>query len=145
MPSEPPSRRANDVVRTTNIGPTSRSALAPLERSVDLPIEPYEVVRIASEGYPLWEPVAVMVRRNCRITLAYADLSHRLADLIAQATPDADGIDAFQKRYAKAVARDFDGDPKRITEMDALVAYLQMLGTLVDFKTYKADAPENRR
>jgi cytochrome c oxidase cbb3-type subunit 2 len=29
--------------------------------------------------------------------------------------------------------------------MDALVAYLQMLGTLVDFKSYQADAPENRR
>jgi cytochrome c oxidase cbb3-type subunit 2 len=38
------------------------------------------------------------------------------------------------KRYPKAQARDFDGDPKRLTEMDALVAYLQMLGTLVDFK-----------
>ncbi|TIP99122.1 MAG: cytochrome-c oxidase, cbb3-type subunit II, partial [Mesorhizobium sp.] len=26
--------------------------------------------------------------------------------------------------------------PRQVTEMDALVAYLQMLGTLVDFKTY---------
>ena len=63
----------------------------------------------------------------------------------AQATPDADGIDAFEERYPKAEARDFDGDPTRVTEMDALIAYLQMLGTLVDFSTYKADAPENRR
>ena len=37
------------------------------------------------------------------------------------------------KRYPKAQVRDFDGNPKRLTEMDALVAYLQMLGTLVDF------------
>ena len=29
--------------------------------------------------------------------------------------------------------RDFDGNPDKLTEMDALVAYLQMLGTLVDF------------
>ena len=38
-------------------------------------------------------------------------------------------------------SRDFDGKPGRITEMDALVAYLQMLGTQVDFKLYddKAD------
>ena len=36
-------------------------------------------------------------------------------------------------RYPKAVAGDFDGDGRRITEMDALVAYLQMLGTLVRF------------
>ena len=41
--------------------------------------------------------------------------------------------------------RDFDGDPERVTEMDALVAYLQMTGTLVDFSTYEADDLENRR
>ena len=50
--------------------------------------------------------------------------------------PDASGSDEFQKRYANAIQRDFDGDAKRVTEMDALVAYLQMLGTLVDFKHY---------
>jgi cytochrome c oxidase cbb3-type subunit 2 len=33
-------------------------------------------------------------------------------------------------------ARDFDGNPKRITEADALIAYLQVLGTFVDFKLY---------
>jgi len=54
-------------------------------------------------------------------------------DLKAQADPDADST-ALLARYPKAQARDFDGDPKRLTEMDALVAYLQMLGTLVDFK-----------
>ena len=35
--------------------------------------------------------------------------------------------------HPKALIRDFDGDPDRLTEMDALIAYLQMLGTLVDF------------
>ena len=40
------------------------------------------------------------------------------------------------KRYPKAQARDFDGNPDRISEADALIAYLQMLGTLVDFKLY---------
>ena len=40
------------------------------------------------------------------------------------------------KRYPKAQARNFDGDPGRVTEADALIAYLQMLGTLVDFKLY---------
>jgi cytochrome c oxidase cbb3-type subunit 2 len=33
-------------------------------------------------------------------------------------------------------ARDFDGNPTRITEADALIAYLQLLGTQVDFKLY---------
>jgi len=55
------------------------------------------------------------------------------ADLAAQADPDAD-TKALMARYPKAQARDFDGNPDRLTEMDALVAYLQMLGTLVDTK-----------
>ena len=33
-------------------------------------------------------------------------------------------------------AMHFDGDPAALTEMDALIAYLQMLGTLVDFSKY---------
>jgi cytochrome c oxidase cbb3-type subunit 2 len=55
-------------------------------------------------------------------------------DLVAQTDPDASSDD-FAKRYAKAQIRDYDGDPGRISEMDALVAYLQMLGTLVDHKS----------
>ncbi len=54
------------------------------------------------------------------------------ADLKAQADPEADGAAELQKRYPKVQIRDFDGNPARITEMDALIAYLQMLGTLVD-------------
>jgi len=53
---------------------------------------------------------------------------------------DADeDTDELLARYPKAVLGDFDGDPEKITEMDALVAYLQMLGTLVDFTTYKPE------
>jgi len=63
------------------------------------------------------------------------DVENAKADLEAQANPDADtsGVEA---RYPKAVIRDFDGNPKQITELDALIAYLQMLGTLVDFNAY---------
>jgi cytochrome c oxidase cbb3-type subunit 2 len=94
-----------------------------------------------------FDDIADALKANRMVGVPYTEdmIANARADLIAQATPDADGIAAFQKRYAKASARDFDGDPKRITEMDALIAYLQMLGTLVDFSTYKADAPENRR
>ena len=52
-------------------------------------------------------------------------------DLTAQADPAGDTA-GFLTRYPKAQARDFDGDPARVTEMDALVAYLQVLGTMVD-------------
>ncbi len=58
------------------------------------------------------------------------------ADMMAQAT--GENTDGLMARYPKAVARNFDSDA-RITEMDALIAYLQMLGTLVDFSTFKAD------
>jgi cytochrome c oxidase cbb3-type subunit 2 len=61
-------------------------------------------------------------------------------DLRAQADPDSDGLD-LARRYPKAQSRDYDGDPSRVTEMDALVAYLQMLGTQVDFK---AAAPQEQ-
>jgi cytochrome c oxidase cbb3-type subunit 2 len=61
-------------------------------------------------------------------------------DLAAQADPNADTA-ALLKRYPKSQVRDFDGDPAKLTEMDALVAYLQMLGTLVDFK---AAAPQEK-
>jgi cytochrome c oxidase cbb3-type subunit 2 len=58
------------------------------------------------------------------------------SDLRTQATTDADDADALIKRYPKAQVRDFDGNPQRVTEADALIAYLQMLGTQVDFKLY---------
>lgn len=66
-------------------------------------------------------------------------LEKATADMIAQATPDSDDAEGVTSRYPKAHVRDFDNNPKMVSEMDALVAYLQMLGTLVDFKAYKAE------
>jgi cytochrome c oxidase cbb3-type subunit 2 len=63
-------------------------------------------------------------------------IAHAAADVVTQATADSPGAGDLQKRYPKAQARDFDGNPARITEADALIAYLQMLGTEVDFKLY---------
>jgi cytochrome c oxidase cbb3-type subunit II len=57
-------------------------------------------------------------------------------DLRTQATTDAPDADALAKRYPKAQSRDFDGNRDAITEADALIAYLQQLGTQVDFKLY---------
>jgi len=67
-------------------------------------------------------------------------------DLQAQADPFA-APTGLRKRYgAKVNQRKFDGDPSQgVTEMDALIAYLQVTGTMVDFKTYKAKDPENLR
>jgi cytochrome c oxidase cbb3-type subunit 2 len=63
-------------------------------------------------------------------------IANAVDDTRAQASSDAsDSID-LAKRYPKAQSRDFDGKPGRITEADALIAYLQVLGTLVDFRLY---------
>jgi cytochrome c oxidase cbb3-type subunit 2 len=58
------------------------------------------------------------------------------ADVVTQATTDAENAGDLARRYPKVNARDFDGDPRHVTEADALIAYLQMLGTGVDFKLY---------
>lgn len=57
------------------------------------------------------------------------------AQAIGEARTDIGGL---QARYGENVnARDFDGNPNVISEMDALVAYLQVLGTMVDFDAAK--------
>ena len=66
-------------------------------------------------------------------------------DARAQAVADSDDADGLIERYGEKVSvRTFDGDPGRITEMDALIAYLQMLGTLANLKDYKATGPDLR-
>ena len=77
------------------------------------------------------------LKANRAVGVPYSDemVENANADLKAQADPNAD-TSALEARYPKAKIGDFDGDPLKVTEMDALVAYLQMLGTLVDFSTY---------
>jgi len=86
--------------------------------------------------------IADHLRANAVVGVPYSDdmIANADADFAAQASATGEGADGLVKRYTKAQARDFDGQPDRITEMDALIAYLQMLGTLVDFNAYKADA-----
>ena len=83
------------------------------------------------------ENVAMNLKANKAVGVPYTDemIDNALADIKAQADPNADtsGVEA---RYPKAKLGDFDGNPQKLTEMDALIAYLQMLGTLVDFSTY---------
>jgi cytochrome c oxidase cbb3-type subunit 2 len=77
------------------------------------------------------------IKANQMVGVPYSDdmVANADADLKAQANVDAD-TEALLKRYPKAKIGDLDGDPGKLTEMDALVAYLQMIGTLVDFSTY---------
>lgn len=74
------------------------------------------------------------------VGVPYTDEMIELAieDFTVQADTDAD-YDGMMERYPKAVVSNFDGQPG-ISEMDALIAYMQMLGTLVDFSTFTPDA-----
>ena len=63
-------------------------------------------------------------------------IAKALADVRTQASTDSPEAADLAKRYPKAQSRDYDGDPGRVTEADALIAYLQVLGTQVDFKLY---------
>lgn len=81
--------------------------------------------------------VGMDLKANVDVGVPYSDdmIANAEADMKVQADPNADTT-ALLARYPKAKVGDFDGDPSKLTEMDALVAYLQMLGTLVDFSTY---------
>ncbi|MBO1038719.1 cytochrome-c oxidase, cbb3-type subunit II [Brucella pituitosa] len=81
--------------------------------------------------------IAANLKANVAVGVPYTQemVDNALADLKAQADPNAD-TSSVEARYPKARVGDFDGNPQVISEMDALIAYLQMLGTLVDFSTY---------
>ena len=69
------------------------------------------------------------------VGVPYTDdmIANAAADAYGQAAPDSDQAEGVAKRYGKATnVRAFDGKPNQLTEMDALVAYLQILGHLTD-------------
>ena len=86
----------------------------------------------------LLEPdyIAEEMSVHASLGVPYTDemLETAAADFRAQADPDSD-YDALLERYPGAQVRNFDGEPG-VSEMDALIAYMQMLGTLVDFSTF---------
>jgi len=82
-----------------------------------------------------------------KVGVPYTDamIEHAQADAIAQADPDDSGAGALTERYGEATnVRAFDGNREVVTEMDALVAYLQILGRLTD-AAYEPAAKEQGR
>jgi len=86
------------------------------------------------------ENIDELLRTHRLVGVPYTDemIEQARADFVAQGDPDSDW-DGLVERYPGAVVSNFDGQPQ-LTEMDALIAYLQMLGTLVDFSTFTPDA-----
>ena len=83
--------------------------------------------------------IADLMRTHRFVGVPYTDemIEAAQADFVVQADPDGDW-DGLVERYPGAVVSNFDGQPE-LTEMDALIAYMQMLGTLVDFSTFTPD------
>ena len=81
-----------------------------------------------------------LMRTHAIVGVPYTEdmLENASADFLAQADPDSD-FDDLLERYPGAQVRNFDSQPG-ISEADALVAYMQMLGTLVDFSTFSPAA-----
>ena len=84
---------------------------------------------------------ADLVSTHRFVGVPYTDEMVKIAasDVVAQADPDTDAYDDLLERYPGAQIRNFDNAPG-VSEMDALIAYLQMLGTTVDFSTFTPDA-----
>lgn len=110
-------------------------------------IDPRSVVKESiMPGYPwLMEP------------LRYKDVADRMRALKVVGVPYSESTEEYEanvKRFGEDIAKNlnilhaeknllaqattgnYDGNAKDITEMDALVAYLQLLGTMVDFSKF---------
>ena len=98
---------------------------------------PYAFMADRALGY---EDIADHLRTNRTVGVPYTDemIEAARADLLAQADPNADH-DGLLERYPKAATGDLDGNPGRLTEMDAIVAYLQILGRMVDFTDIRTE------
>lgn len=93
-----------------------------------------------------YRDIADRLRTNREVGVPYTDemIENAKADLERQLDPTAEGVKDFLARYPKAQVRQFDDDPSAISELDAVIAYLQMLGTLVDFAKFDAAGPNLR-
>ena len=81
------------------------------------------------------DDLALHLRAQSRLGVPYTEemIANATTDAYGQATPDSDEASGMAERYGEDTQiRAFDGDPRRLTEMDALVAYLQILGRLTE-------------
>ncbi|AKS44961.1 cytochrome c oxidase cbb3-type subunit 2 [Octadecabacter temperatus] len=86
------------------------------------------------------EHIEALLRTHRFVGVPYSDedIEQASADFMVQVDPFGDW-DGLLERYPGAAVSNFDGQPE-LTEMDALIAYLQVLGTMVDFSTFTPDA-----
>ena len=104
-------------------------------------------------GYPFlarheldYRDIAERMKTLREVGVPYTDemIENAKPDLERQLDPAAQGAKDFLARYPKAQVRQFDSNPSYVSELDAVIAYLQMLGTLVDFAKFDAEGPNLR-
>ncbi|TXL82250.1 cytochrome-c oxidase, cbb3-type subunit II [Vineibacter terrae] len=106
-------------------------------------INPRDVVRQSIMPAYAWlmrtplrtDDLGLHLKAMRRLGVPYTDdmIANATKDAEAQAAPDSPAAGDLVKRYGEATqVRAFDGQPAQLTEMDALVAYLQILGRLTD-------------
>ncbi|ORE95541.1 cbb3-type cytochrome c oxidase subunit II [Stappia sp. 22II-S9-Z10] len=86
--------------------------------------------------------IAADLSANRAVGVPYSDemIENAAADMMAQAAMN-DDPSGLEERYENALnIRDFDGNPRVLSEMDALIAYLQVLGTMVDLSEFEPGA-----
>ena len=86
------------------------------------------------------DDIAEHLRANVVVGVPYSEdmIENAQADLRAQSESDGDHEELLE-RYPNATVGDLDGRPGQLTEMDAMVAYLQVLGQMVDFEGLSAE------
>jgi len=117
-------------------------------------IDPRAVVpESVMPGYPFlaerelgYDDIEERLRVNAIVGVPYSEemIAAARTDLELQAGVGTEGLEEFLAHYPKAQVRSFDGDPDHLSELDALIAYMQMLGTLVDFASFDAAGPNLR-
>jgi cytochrome c oxidase cbb3-type subunit 2 len=105
-------------------------------------------------GYPWLAKQKLNVAETARrmkvlsmVGVPYTDemISKAVQDMVAQISPDTRAARELLRRYPKAKIAKFDGEPGgEPSELDALIAYLQVLGTLVDFASFDPSGPNAR-
>ena len=92
------------------------------------------------------DDIVARVETNVAVGVPYTEemVANAMADLLDQANPDADH-EGLLARYPGAAVTILDGNPNALTEMDALVAYLQVLGRMVDFTSTAVEDLEAAR
>ncbi len=88
-------------------------------------------------------PARLAALRKVGVPYSDAQIENAALDTAAQANPDADGAaDVFTRYGDKTHVRLFDGVADKVTEMDALVAYLQILGKLTTLSSRTQPLPQ---